>query len=75
MSFNNHSYPNISFIYNLNNINLEQVFNCKDQSIFDSNRTYNIHINYIKNKSLKLFGFIKHFCGNFNNLNTLRLIY
>jgi Reverse transcriptase (RNA-dependent DNA polymerase) len=75
MSFNR-SRSNISFSYNINNISLEKVFNCKDLGVFfDSKLTYNTHINYIKNKSLKLFGFIKFSCSNFNNLNALRVIY
>ena len=75
MSFNR-SHSNIYFGYNINNIPLEKVFNCKDLGVFfDSKLTYSTHINYIKNKSLKLFGFIKFSCSNFNNLNALRLIY
>lgn len=60
----------------MNNIPLEQVFNCKDLWVFfDSKLSYNTYINYIKNKHFKLFGFIQFSFSNFNNLKLLCLTY
>lgn len=75
MSFNR-SRSNIPNIYYVNNEPLERVLNFKDLGVFlDTKLTFDTHINYIKNKSLKQFGFIKFSCGNFKNINALNLIY
>lgn len=36
---------------------------------------FDTHINYIKDKSLKRFGFIKFSCGDLKNLHAIKQIY
>lgn len=75
MSFNR-SHSKILSTYCIYNEPLEKVSNFKDLGVFfDTKLTFDTHINFVKNKSLKQLGFIKFSCGNFSNRNALILLY
>jgi len=66
----------IASIYNIDGVQLEQVQVIKDLGVlFDKKLTFNNHVTFIKNKAMKLVGFIKSCCKHFKDMHALRLVY
>jgi len=70
------SRSTIDFMYNIDGFQLEQVQVIKNLGVlFDKKLTFNDHISFIWNKSMKLLGFIKSCCKHFKHINALRQVY
>ena len=62
--------------YHLNNIVLDNVNVIRDLGVlFDRRLTFSHHIEYCRNKALKVLGFIKRNSKDFSNINTIKLMY
>jgi hypothetical protein len=73
MRFNLIKNP-IIFNYSVLNSNLELVSNFNDLGIiFDSKLNFSFHTELIKNKAMRILGFIKRACKHFCDPFTLKL--
>lgn len=62
-------------MYNIEGVQLEEVQIVKDLGvIFDKKLAFNNHVTFIKNKAMKLVGFIKSCCKHFKDIRALLLI-
>ena len=67
------NYP--EFIYHINDTELRRVNNIKDLGIiFDTNLSFDFHIDMIRARTFKLLGFIQRQCKQFSN-ETITLLY
>jgi hypothetical protein len=71
------SFSNLFFNYHINGTPLPRITDViKDLGVlFEHKLTFNAHIRYIKDKVLKLLGFISRSCVDFNNKNAFISIY
>lgn len=75
MRFNLIKNPFI-FNYSISNSNLELVSNFKDLGIiFDSELNFSYHTEFIKNKAMRILGFIKRSCKDFCDPFALKIRY
>lgn len=76
MSFQRKGNPIMS-LYSFNNQNLERVFSIKDLGVtFQPDLTnFNLHINNVKSKALKILGFVNRKSKDFENPKTFIFLY
>jgi hypothetical protein len=75
MSFHRKKNPIIN-VYNINNVELPRVYETIDLGVtFVENITFNRHIDNIIAKANSMFGFVKRWTGEFNDMSTILVLY
>ena len=62
--------------YSISGIDLERVESIQDLGIyFDKSLSFKTHISFVTSSAYKMLGFIKRNCKQFNNIDSLKLLY
>lgn len=76
ITFGRNVVGKIQHNYHLGNHTLDEVSVVKDLGVMlDSKLTFDIHIDHIYNKSLRMLGFVFRTCKPFTNLNAVKTVY